>query len=102
NPGYNEATNTFSEQPKIKEKASFNVYPNPTNGIVKIDWETLSQKPNSVQIFDITGKLLVTKNIAANELSTELNIAEFTNGMYLVKIISKDGNTVVKKVFKQD
>lgn len=100
--GKNTVSTSINQQPNIKETAAFNVYPNPTNGIVKIDWASLSQKPNSVQIFDITGKLLVTKNIEANDLSTELNIAEYTNGLYLVKIISKDGNTVVKKVFKQD
>jgi hypothetical protein len=100
--GKNTVSTSISEQPKVKETAAFNVYPNPTNGIVKIDWEALNQKPNAVQIFDITGKLLVTKNIEANDLSAELNISEYTNGLYFVKIISKDGNTVIKKVFKQD
>lgn len=100
--GKNTVSTSINQQANIKETAAFNVYPNPTNGIVKIDWTTVSQRPNSVQIFDITGKLLITKNLDNNELSTELNIAEYTNGMYLVKIITKDGNTVVKKVFKQD
>lgn len=100
--GKNTLSNSTNQQLKVKETVAFNVYPNPTNGIVKIDWASLSQKPNSVQIFDITGKLLITKNLDNNELSTELNIAEYTNGIYLVKIITKDGNTVIKKVFKQD
>lgn len=100
--GKNTVSTSINQQPKVKETTTFNVYPNPTNGIVKIDWTNSNQKPNSVQIFDITGKLLVTKNIEANDLNAELNIAEYTNGLYLVKIISKDGNTVVKKVFKQD
>ncbi len=100
--GKNTVSTSISEQPKVKETAAINVYPNPTNGIVKIDWEALNQKPNAVQIFDITGKLIVTKNIEANDLSAELNISEYTNGLYLVKVISKDGDTVVKKVFKQD
>lgn len=100
--GKNTLSTSISEQAPVKETTTFNVYPNPTNGIVKIDWASLSQKPSSVQIFDVTGKLLITNNMEDNDLSAELNISEYTNGLYLVKIISKDGNTVVKKVFKQD
>ena len=70
----------------LHEKIS--IYPNPTKGIFTIDnlkhwWET-------VEIFDMTGKLLFSKRIVNNTI----DISKFSDGSYILSI--KNGkNTVV-------
>ncbi|MDR0365147.1 MAG: T9SS type A sorting domain-containing protein [Bacteroidales bacterium] len=75
------------------ETAQIKLYPNPTNGQLKIENGELEMR--YIQFFDITGKLIhEISNIGATELT--LDISNFVNGVYFIHI---DGKTV--KVVKQ-
>jgi hypothetical protein len=39
--GKNPFATSINEQPKIRKNAEFIIYPNPTNGILKIEWDTI-------------------------------------------------------------
>lgn len=75
------------------ETISFSVYPNPTNS----DWNIKGTKEiNSVQVYDILGKQVMSLNPNANELtisSTSLN-----SGLYFAKINSNSGTSTIKLV----
>jgi len=68
------SNNNFIADSKIK------LYPNPSNGIVKITTETLVD----VVVMDITGKVVFTKNQVSND--TQMNLSSLQKGIYLVKI----------------
>jgi len=78
------------------ENNQINIYPNPTNNLINIRQE----KANSItiQVLDITGKVLLTKS-STNQLTT-IDLSEFTNGIYLVKV-SGGGDVRVEKVIKE-
>ena len=85
--------------PGIKQldKSDINLYPNPNNGTFEIKMENATQHYSAVQIFDITGKMLIQKNISDD--ITYININEHPNGLYFAKIIGKNGNNnSVKKI----
>ncbi len=63
-----------------------NIYPNPAQNVIY--FATKADKVNSVQIFDINGKLVRSFNVT-NDIST-LDISELSNGMYTYSIIAKD------------
>jgi hypothetical protein len=69
------------------------VFPNPTNSIVTINCNNSIQ---SVQLYDVQGRLLQTQVI--NEVQTSINISEKSNGIYFVKINSDKGSKVEKIV----
>ncbi|MFH6770061.1 PQQ-binding-like beta-propeller repeat protein [Gaetbulibacter aquiaggeris] len=74
----------------------FKVYPNPVkNGEFYIS--TVSNGVKSVQIFDMLGKQLFSKNIQANEKITTSNLR---TGVYILKVVEDDKLATTKLVIK--
>jgi hypothetical protein len=69
---------------------SLNVYPNPTANTVTI--KGLNENDiNIAKIYSIEGKLVATQNVSANGT---IDLANFTNGTYLVKVNEKVARVV--------
>ena len=66
----------------------FTLYPNPCDHFL-----TISNKMNdmsiSVSLFDISGKLLVTKSTSESQVI--LNMEDFSNGIYVLKVSNSNG-----------
>lgn len=71
----------------------FNIYPNPSNGNVKINFENSNEK-YSVQVFSILGQKVFEKEYT-NSSSAAVN--NLQKGVYLVKI-TNDTKSVTKKL----
>ncbi len=61
----------------------FKIYPNRTNNIINIEGLTKNEN-NTIQIFDVQGKLVITKTI--NEKGT-IDLSERNKGVYMIKIV---------------
>lgn len=72
------------------------IAPNPT--IDKFTIQGMENGKNSISIYAANGQLVKTQIIAQNQ--GEVNIAYLAPGMYIVKITSEAGNTVVNKMIK--
>lgn len=69
---------------------NINLYPNPTDGLV--NYKILNSTGDVVlQVFDLNGKVLITKNIS--QINGVLNIIDFPSGMYLFKLSDKENST---------
>ena len=68
-----------------------NIYPNPTQDNVVIEAEGM----NHVSVYTLTGQRVYDEDVNASQMS--LNMAQFGNGMYIVRIITNNG-TAVKRV----
>ena len=64
-----------------------NIYPNPSNGLYKIDYESEAFK---VFVYDVYGKLVFEKTIESGDV---VDIRSAGKGLYMLKIV--DGNAVV-------
>lgn len=74
-------------------KNDIKIYPNPTNGIIKID----NQKNVDilkVELFSINGVKLLDKN----ENLDEIDISNFSTGIYILKIMSDYGVQTIKVI----
>ncbi|MGB1019179.1 MAG: T9SS type A sorting domain-containing protein [Chitinophagales bacterium] len=69
------------------------VYPNPTNGIINLN---VSETLSSVRIMDLTGKTVQVFNAG----SKQLDISEFTIGIYFLEIANAERKSVVKIIKK--
>lgn len=76
---------------------SFNAFPNPTNGEIKIEFENFDSKM-FYKIIDINGRELKFEEIKDKTLM--IDFSNFSNGIYLLEIASKDGKTI-KKIVKE-
>ncbi|KAB1064549.1 T9SS type A sorting domain-containing protein [Salibacter halophilus] len=84
--------NTVLSDDKIEEeKTELKIYPNPTSSRFRIE---SSQEIESISVYDLSGRLVIDEMVRSRSYNSNL-----TNpGMYLVKIITDDGNTTVKRL----
>lgn len=66
----------------------FKIYPNPANNFIKISDNNSDYHISTIQIFDVLGRTCITKQIALNEQS--LDIQQLKAGMYFIKIAGYD------------
>lgn len=93
----NDANTTFQElavEEHLKDNSIF-VYPNPSHSLVNVE---ASSVINSVQVYDIQGRLLMTH--LAGDLKTTIDISNKADGVYFFKINSDKG-IKVEKIIKR-
>lgn len=88
--------NTVTLIDEVTAKKGFTLYPNPTNGILKLDFaENNIQK---IKIYDITGKTVFEKvNIEQNEI---FDLSGFANGIYIV-ILQTENESLSSRIIKE-
>jgi hypothetical protein len=85
---------------------AFNIYPNPTNGIVNVQWTMDNVQVGAMEyhVFDAFGKLVkvvMTDVHGSSAQTAQIDLSGFANGVYFVKAV-EDGNVVaVRKVVKR-
>jgi len=67
---------------------SLNVYPNPTEGILYFNSNASVSKAN---VFDLSGKLLLSERFNGNSNNNQLNLNGFTNGLYILSVETANG-----------
>lgn len=73
---------------------NFNMYPNPTDGVLY-----LSANENfSYEIYNLQGKKI--KNDIVNSVSSNVNLSEFSSGIYLVKVTINGVSETHKLILK--
>lgn len=73
------------------------VYPNPSDNIFNIDWNT--NDTLNIKVFDITGKQIFTKRNIQNN-SYQLDLSGYAQGIYLLNI-NMNGKTATQKIVKK-
>ncbi|MDD4848724.1 MAG: DUF2436 domain-containing protein [Bacteroidales bacterium] len=81
-----EACATYTNVEEIEN--NFNIFPNPANKQVKVDGENINQ----ISIYNMVGQLVETTQ------STTINTASYNNGIYVIRILTNEGNVVTKRV----
>jgi surface protein len=64
------------------ETSKLKFYPNPTNNIINIEGLNKNEN-NTIQIFDVQGKLVISKNITEKGI---IDLSELNKGVYVIKI----------------
>lgn len=76
----------------------FNLHPNPNNGYMILDYNLGNYANAKFNLFDITGKLVQTKNITSNEGSLFINEQNLDNGIYFYSILVGEKTIKTDKV----
>jgi len=94
-------TNNISLGIKDKNEIDDNIfiYPNPSSDKLTLDIQQFKNlQKTTVSIYDIQGQLLLQQDI--KYLQTEINIASFAKGIYIVKV-NNDKQIMVNKFVKE-
>ncbi|KIA90616.1 T9SS type A sorting domain-containing protein [Kaistella jeonii] len=81
---------------EIINSKNLQVYPNPVKDVLNFKLAN-NLKVESIELFDMTGKKVITVNSKATQ---GVNVAGFAKGTYILKVKGSDGNVYIQKVLK--
>jgi hypothetical protein len=73
---------------------SVSVYPNPSNSIVNIE---VSSNISQVVVYNYLGQVVLENNVTGAQ-TLKVDVRNYEAGAYLVKFLTKEGESIVKKV----
>jgi hypothetical protein len=80
----------------IDEVVDCEIYPNPAREVIHIKMKKMELV--NIELFDGTGKILWSKRV--NQMNVSISMSQFSNGIYFVKVSSKD-RVRVEKIIKR-
>lgn len=80
------------------ENSGFSIYPNPAKNIINIEFNQEINYKTTINLLDITGKVLYSKPYVNDTHIEKINLSGLTNGMYFIKICTNDKVEVEKFV----
>ncbi len=90
--------NTYLSTANVSLEDAVSVFPNPTSGKVTLSYMLQNSKPVSVEVFNVSGSKVASFNNLKSGLGhTEINLAQYGNGVYMIRL-SNDGQTTTKRV----
>ena len=83
----------------VTANGMFSVYPNPTAGMMTINWKSGMAEQATVNVVDMTGRVVMSEDVTTNSAS-KLNIGYLTNGVYFIKVSNSAGQYTEKVVLQ--
>ena len=68
------------------DEAVFNIYPNPTYGLLTIEYTLDSEDIGRVEVFDLSGRSIFGSPLNSGSLNTHINLKDLSSGLYMVKV----------------
>lgn len=80
-------------------ESQINIYPNPSNGLFNLHINGITDGVLKLELYNLIGELLLESSafVKGEELTKNIDLQEFSNGIYLIKV-STNGQSVIKKV----
>jgi subtilisin-like proprotein convertase family protein len=85
------------------ELSNFSLFPNPTDGIIFVKFETSSSARVGVQIFDLQGRTIFERAYNSDQVVFEqsINIGNIANGVYIVQVNQGDRSTTKNMIISK-
>lgn len=77
-----------------------NLYPNPANDFVNIEMIDIDFQQVKLSIFNNLGQQVYAQNITENKSELQINVANWSDGVYFIKIESENDQVDFKKFIK--
>ena len=76
-----------------KPELSLSMYPNPVENELNLDFGTSLTGSASLQVFDISGKLLINQTIEEGTSTHQINTSSLDRGSYILRLEYASGET---------
>jgi hypothetical protein len=84
---------------KSEVSRTFNIFPNPTKGVLNIELSELNGNLlSTIEIRDLSGKLVLTDHLKTRH--QQLNIASLSKGVYFISIRNRNGMQTEKLILQ--
>ena len=83
---------------KITSLEGLNLFPNPANTTLTVNYFTPSMDNTSIEVYNMMGQVVNSINVSGNQglNSRELDLTSMSNGVYFLKV-TQNNNTLTKK-----
>jgi hypothetical protein len=78
----------------VVDNKEVSIYPNPSNSVVNIE---VTNNISQVVVYNYLGQVVIERNVTGAE-TLQVNVRNYEAGAYLVKFVTKAGETFTKKV----
>lgn len=78
-----------------KSTFDFKMYPNPSKGLVRLEFNNNEYTTYTVQVYDIQGKMLQIEHVSQ---SKSFDFSYLNRGIYFVRIVDENGRTATRKL----
>ena len=78
----------------------FTVHPNPTSGVVYIQFIQALNKDMNYEILDVSGIKIIQGELIKGDINFSINLFGYKHGYYLLKVYTEK-NQVIKKIILQ-
>ena len=75
---------------------NINIFPNPNDGTFVIKGLI---KPSQIELYTLQGEIVYSKSIRKS--SDEINISTLSSGIYFMKLVDADGNSIIRKIIRK-
>lgn len=82
------------------EADHFMAYPNPTQGILNVDFPGAINQEVSVKLISITGQTVFEEQLQYGQTSTQIDLSRKSKGYYFLEIKDQFGHAARKKIIK--
>ncbi|MCF8245893.1 MAG: T9SS type A sorting domain-containing protein [Saprospiraceae bacterium] len=97
--GLSNTTNIFNKPAGV---LPIQLYPNPTSGLVTVEFVKLSSNSSTIQVNDAFGRVIFESQVPEMTEKTELDLSQLPLGLYWVRITSENVREQVVKVVKSE
>lgn len=81
--------------------SSFELYPNPSDGVFHIAFELYQRKDVSVEVLDLSGKILLRKAGGTTQVfREEIDLGNFSSGLYILRIKAGENASYQKLILQ--
>ena len=96
-----DGTATLSNDSFTTEKQNFEIYPNPAQDQVTVEFSSVSSPVSNVIIYNLSGKVVQSYNFDERPSQRlNLDVSNISTGVYLIKTLSSKGSAVEKLIIK--
>ena len=90
---------TFCANSKKNELLNCIIFPNPTEGKIKIEWALdINTEGGKIQVFNTLGQLIIQQLIPPNTGYLQLGLSNIVNGIYYLSVNINEKGTFLQKI----
>lgn len=83
----------------VEAENNIKIYPNPVTNILNIEFSSLENIADKIELINIFGETISTLEVKQNQTNVVLNTSTLSKGIYFIKLINTNTNEVYNKRF---
>ena len=80
-----------------EESLNLNVYPNPTQDVLNVQFETELGQDVQIMVYDLQGRILIHNTVDSKNQLIQIDVSQFSNGTYLIQLLNDKGIRETKR-----